>query len=234
VGVLADPPLLLPLPLRSWRHCVVLHCCAPPSTVPNSCPPGAPTRASARAHPPRRRCFKEETFGPLLPLFKFSSEEEVLQMANKWVRDALGALLRAHRPTLIRPTRHMPNTPCAISIRHHNTRMRAHGSAPALTRPPCPAPRACSTEYGLAAYFYTRELGRAWRVAEELEYGMVGLNEVAITSEVAPFGGVKQSGLGREQSKWVPRVPGGPCVRACRTCPFLCMRLIDAACMHWP
>ncbi|EFN58977.1 hypothetical protein CHLNCDRAFT_48452 [Chlorella variabilis] len=58
------------------------------------------------------------------------------------------------------------------------------------------------TQYGLAAYFYTRDLSRAWQVAERLEYGMVGVNEVAITSEVAPFGGVKQSGLGREQSKY--------------------------------
>eukprot|EP00195_Chlamydomonas_chlamydogama_P002619 CAMPEP_0202920768 /NCGR_PEP_ID=MMETSP1392-20130828/77027_1 /ASSEMBLY_ACC=CAM_ASM_000868 /TAXON_ID=225041 /ORGANISM="Chlamydomonas chlamydogama, Strain SAG 11-48b" /LENGTH=526 /DNA_ID=CAMNT_0049614281 /DNA_START=54 /DNA_END=1634 /DNA_ORIENTATION=- len=87
------------------------------------------------------RCFSEETFGPLIPLFKFSSDDEVVMMAN-------------------------------------------------------------STEYGLAAYFYTRDLARAWRVAEELEYGMVGVNEVAITSEVAPFGGVKQSGVGREQSKY--------------------------------
>lgn len=54
------------------------------------------------------------------------------------------------------------------------------------------------TPYGLAAYFYTHNLSRAWRVAEELEYGMVGVNETAIGSEVAPFGGVKQSGLGRE------------------------------------
>jgi acyl-CoA reductase-like NAD-dependent aldehyde dehydrogenase len=87
------------------------------------------------------RCFSEETFGPLLPLFKFSTDEEAIMMANK-------------------------------------------------------------TEYGLAAYFYTRDLARAWRMAEDLEYGMVGLNEVAITSEVAPFGGVKQSGLGRESSKY--------------------------------
>ncbi|PNW80188.1 hypothetical protein CHLRE_08g381702v5 [Chlamydomonas reinhardtii] len=87
------------------------------------------------------RCFKEETFGPLIPLFRFTSDEEAVLLAN-------------------------------------------------------------TTEYGLAAYFYTRDLGRAWRVAEELEFGMIGLNEVAITSEVAPFGGVKQSGLGREQSKY--------------------------------
>ncbi len=54
----------------------------------------------------------------------------------------------------------------------------------------------------MQAYFYTRDLSRAWRVAEALEYGMVGLNETAITSEVAPFGGVKQSGLGREQGAY--------------------------------
>ncbi|EFJ45913.1 hypothetical protein VOLCADRAFT_93805 [Volvox carteri f. nagariensis] len=87
------------------------------------------------------RCFKEETFGPLIPLFRFRSDEEAVLLAN-------------------------------------------------------------TTEYGLAAYFYTRDLARAWKVAEELEFGMIGLNEVAITSEVAPFGGVKASGLGREQSKY--------------------------------
>ena len=54
------------------------------------------------------------------------------------------------------------------------------------------------TEYGLAAYFFTRDLSRAFRVAEQLDYGMVGVNEVALVSETAPFGGVKQSGLGRE------------------------------------
>lgn len=58
------------------------------------------------------------------------------------------------------------------------------------------------TEYGLAAYFYTRDVGRAWRVAEALEYGMVGINEGMISTEVAPFGGIKQSGLGREGSKY--------------------------------
>ena len=57
------------------------------------------------------------------------------------------------------------------------------------------------TEFGLASYFYARDLGRAWRVAEALEYGMVGINTGLITTEVAPFGGVKQSGLGREGSK---------------------------------
>jgi succinate-semialdehyde dehydrogenase/glutarate-semialdehyde dehydrogenase len=58
------------------------------------------------------------------------------------------------------------------------------------------------TPFGLAAYFYTHDIGRAWRVAEELEYGMVGINEGVISTEVAPFGGIKESGLGREGSKY--------------------------------
>jgi succinate-semialdehyde dehydrogenase/glutarate-semialdehyde dehydrogenase len=58
------------------------------------------------------------------------------------------------------------------------------------------------TEYGLASYFYSRDIGRVWRVAEKLEYGMVGINTGLISNEVAPFGGVKQSGLGREGSKY--------------------------------
>jgi succinate-semialdehyde dehydrogenase/glutarate-semialdehyde dehydrogenase len=58
------------------------------------------------------------------------------------------------------------------------------------------------TEFGLAAYFYTRDLGRAWRVAEGIEYGIVGINTGLISTEVAPFGGVKESGIGREGSKY--------------------------------
>lgn len=84
---------------------------------------------------------KEETFGPLAPLFRFRGEEEAIRMAN-------------------------------------------------------------DTEFGLAAYFYTRDLGRAWRVAEALEYGIIGLNSGLISTEVAPFGGVKESGIGREGSKY--------------------------------
>ena len=83
----------------------------------------------------------EETFGPVAPLTRFSSEADVIRMAN-------------------------------------------------------------DTEFGLASYFYTRDLARSWRVAEALEYGMVGINEGMISTEVAPFGGVKQSGLGREGSKY--------------------------------
>ncbi|MDR5758478.1 NAD-dependent succinate-semialdehyde dehydrogenase [Caballeronia sp. LZ035] len=90
---------------------------------------------------PDMKVSKEETFGPLAPVFKFSSDEEVVRMAN-------------------------------------------------------------DTEFGLAAYFYSRDIGRVWRVAEALEYGMVGINTGLISNEVAPFGGVKQSGLGREGSHY--------------------------------
>jgi succinate-semialdehyde dehydrogenase / glutarate-semialdehyde dehydrogenase len=82
---------------------------------------------------------REETFGPVAPLFRFKTEEEVVKMAN-------------------------------------------------------------DTEFGLAAYFYSRDIGRVWRVGEALEYGIVGINEGIISSEVVPFGGVKESGLGREGS----------------------------------
>jgi len=82
---------------------------------------------------------REETFGPVAPLFRFKTEEEVIAQAN-------------------------------------------------------------DTPFGLAAYFYSRDIGRVWRVAEALECGIIGINEGIISSEVAPFGGVKQSGLGREGS----------------------------------
>jgi len=87
------------------------------------------------------RVFREEIFGPIAPLFKFSTEDEAIQMAN-------------------------------------------------------------DTEFGLACYFYSRDIGRIWRVAEGLEYGIVGINEGIISNEMAPFGGVKESGQGREGSKY--------------------------------
>ncbi|MEJ2317170.1 MAG: NAD-dependent succinate-semialdehyde dehydrogenase, partial [Gammaproteobacteria bacterium] len=90
---------------------------------------------------PAMRVACEETFGPVAPLFRFSTEEEAVALAN-------------------------------------------------------------DTGSGLAAYFYSRDIGRIWRVAEALEYGMVGINEGIISTEVAPFGGVKESGLGREGSKY--------------------------------
>jgi len=84
---------------------------------------------------------REETFGPVAPLFAFKTEEEVIKYAN-------------------------------------------------------------DTEFGLASYFYSRDIGRVWRVLEALEYGIVGINEGIISTEVAPFGGVKESGIGREGSKY--------------------------------
>ena len=84
---------------------------------------------------------REETFGPVAPLFSFDTVDDVIAQAN-------------------------------------------------------------DTEFGLASYFYARDLSRVWRVAEALEYGMVGVNTGLISTEVAPFGGVKQSGLGREGSKY--------------------------------
>ena len=62
--------------------------------------------------------------------------------------------------------------------------------------------RANNTPYGLAAYFYTNDLAKSWRVSEQLDYGMVGLNTGIISTEMAPFGGVKESGIGREGSKY--------------------------------
>ena len=84
---------------------------------------------------------REETFGPVAPLFRFKTEEEAIAMAN-------------------------------------------------------------DTEFGLASYFYARDIGRIWRVGEAIESGMVGVNTGLISNEVAPFGGVKQSGIGREGSKY--------------------------------
>ncbi len=84
---------------------------------------------------------REETFGPVAPLYRFKDEQEAIRLAN-------------------------------------------------------------DTEFGLASYFYSRDIGRCWRVAEALEYGIVGINEGIISTEVAPFGGVKESGLGREGSKY--------------------------------
>jgi succinate-semialdehyde dehydrogenase / glutarate-semialdehyde dehydrogenase len=90
---------------------------------------------------PNMLLAREETFGPVAPLFKFKSEADAIAMAN-------------------------------------------------------------DTEFGLAAYFYTRDLARSWRVSEAIEYGIVGLNTGIISTEVAPFGGIKESGIGREGSKY--------------------------------
>ena len=62
--------------------------------------------------------------------------------------------------------------------------------------------KANDTPYGLSAYFYARDMGRVWRVCEALEYGILGINTGVVSTEVAPFGGVKESGIGREGSKY--------------------------------
>jgi len=90
---------------------------------------------------PEMLVAREETFGPLAPLFRFHSDDEAIRMAN-------------------------------------------------------------DTEFGLASYFYTRDINRVWKVAEALEYGMVGINTGLVSTEVAPFGGMKESGIGREGSKY--------------------------------
>jgi succinate-semialdehyde dehydrogenase/glutarate-semialdehyde dehydrogenase len=90
---------------------------------------------------PKMLVAREETFGPMAPIFRFKTEKDAIKMAN-------------------------------------------------------------DTEFGLAAYFYARDVGRIWRVAGGLEYGIVGINEGIISTEVAPFGGVKESGIGREGSHY--------------------------------
>ncbi|MGF2508558.1 aldehyde dehydrogenase family protein, partial [Ralstonia pseudosolanacearum] len=86
---------------------------------------------------------------------------------------------------------------CSIS-----SRWRWPTSSPSSWKSGSRQAAANDTEFGLAAYFYTRDLGRAWRVSEALESGMVGVNTGLISTAEAPFGGVKQSGLGREGSKY--------------------------------
>lgn len=79
---------------------------------------------------------------------------------------------------------------------------RRLGRAPRRARPGDGRNTRHRTELGLAAYLFSRDIGRVWRVAEQLEYGMVGINTGLIPNEVGPFGGVKQSGVGREGSRY--------------------------------
>ena len=102
-------------------------------------------------------------------------------------------LLRADDP---RPT---SRRRWRLRARRRSVRWRRSSASRPRTRP---IALANDTEFGLAAYFYGRDIGRIWRVAEALEYGIVGINTGIISTEVAPFGGVKESGLGREGSKY--------------------------------
>ena len=91
----------------------------------------------------------------------------------------------------------------AGDVRRARGNVRSGGAALPLRRPKrTPSRWPTTREFGLAAYFYGRDIGRVWRVAEALEYGIVGVNTGLISTEVAPFGGVKESGLGREGSKY--------------------------------
>lgn len=154
------------------------------------------------------KVFREETFGPAIPLFRFDSAAEAVKLANDTEYG-----LAAYFWTQARPRRaRAPDGVC----RHALVPDSAQGCWGARLPGPAPRPAPCWTGHtsgrppgavGSTATMWpgpaaVQDLARAWRVAEELEYGMVGINDVAITSEVAPFGGIKQSGLGREQSKY--------------------------------
>ena len=88
------------------------------------------------------------------------------------------------------------------SRRSTASRARPTRSRWLTTPPPYPPPLAGEGREGVASYFYSRDIGRIWRVAEALEYGIVGINEGIISTEIAPFGGMKESGIGREGSKY--------------------------------
>ena len=92
----------------------------------------------------------------------------------------------------------MPTRRAALPLQE---RGRGHQDGQRHPHPSLPRPRGRVRE-GVASYFYSRDIGRIWRVAEALEYGIVGINEGIISTEIAPFGGMKESGIGREGSKY--------------------------------
>ncbi len=138
--------------------------------------------------------------GPLI-------DERALARVEAHIADALalGATLRTGGRRHARGgTFHEPTVLVGVDARMRIAREETFGPVAALFRFDDEAQAirmANDTEYGLAAYLWTRDLGRSWRVAEALEYGMVGLNTGLISTEVAPFGGIKQSGIGREGSR---------------------------------
>ncbi|SAL72359.1 succinate semialdehyde dehydrogenase [Caballeronia terrestris] len=139
--------------------------------------------------------------GPLI-------NEAALNKVQRHVDDALGhgaTVLTGGRPHLLGGTFYEPTVLTDASEDMLVAQEETFGPVAACFRFVTEAEaiyRANDTPFGLSAYFYTRDLGRAWRVADALETGMVGINEGIISTEVAPFGGVKQSGLGREGSKY--------------------------------
>jgi succinate-semialdehyde dehydrogenase/glutarate-semialdehyde dehydrogenase len=139
--------------------------------------------------------------GPLIDMAAVAKvEAHISDALSKGARLLLGGQRHALGGTYFQPTVLGEVTP-AMRLAHEETfgpvaplfRFRTEAEAVQLAN---------ATEFGLAAYFYGRDLGRVWRVAEALEYGMVGINTGLISTEVAPFGGVKESGVGREGSKY--------------------------------
>jgi succinate-semialdehyde dehydrogenase/glutarate-semialdehyde dehydrogenase len=140
------------------------------------------------------------SIGPLVDAGAVAKvEEHIADAVARGARIALGGKRHALGGSFFEPTILTEVDPESLLMREETfgpvaplVRFTGEGEAVA---------RANDTEFGLAAYLYTRDIARAWRVAEALEYGMVGLNEGLISTAVAPFGGVKQSGLGREGSR---------------------------------
>jgi succinate-semialdehyde dehydrogenase/glutarate-semialdehyde dehydrogenase len=139
--------------------------------------------------------------GPLI-------NERAVQKVEDHVQDALSKGARLVQGGERHPLGHgffLPTVLAGVTVEMKVAREETFGPLAAIFRFDDEAEAirlANDTEYGLAAYCYTRDLGRAWRMSEALEYGMVGINEGLISTEVAPFGGVKSSGLGREGSKY--------------------------------
>ena len=142
------------------------------------------------------------TQGPLI-------DEKAVQKVEQHVADALakgGRLLAGGRRHALGHSFFQPTVIADVTKRHdrrHRRNLRPAGAAvPLQVRRGSRSRSPTSTEFGLASYFYSRDIGRIWRVAEGLESGMVGVNTGLISNEIAPFGGVKQSGLGREGSHY--------------------------------
>jgi len=141
------------------------------------------------------------TIGPLIDMHAVEKvEQHVADAVGHGAQLAIGGKRHARGGTFFEPTL-LLEVPLAARLMKEETfgpvaplaRFKTERDAIAMAN---------DTVYGLACYFYSRDIGRIWRVAEALEYGMVGINEGIISTEVAPFGGVKQSGIGREGSKY--------------------------------
>ncbi|HTR62036.1 MAG TPA: NAD-dependent succinate-semialdehyde dehydrogenase [Candidatus Binataceae bacterium] len=141
------------------------------------------------------------TIGPLIDMHAVEKvEQHVADAVGHGAQLAIGGKRHARGGTFFEPTL-LLEVPLAARLMKEET----FGPVAPLTRFKTERDAiamANDTVYGLACYFYSRDIGRIWRVAEALEYGMVGINEGIISTEVAPFGGVKQSGIGREGSKY--------------------------------